>query len=468
MPPYKHMRITVIAVCMLWAWLIAVTSCKSNTNTGNGTGQEAISLPDTLHVGTLYSPMSYFIYREEQMGYDYDLVQRFGSDKGITIDLHVAPSMASLIQMLDSGIIDLAAYEIPITSEYRGHVLPAGPENTTSQVLVQRKPSKKHPGITNVTQLVGRDIYVENASKYQQRLINLNNELGGGIRIHTIDKDTLITENLIEMVSEGKLPLTVVDSDIASLNRTYYPDLDISLPISFQQRSAWGVSPKSPWLADSINSWLNDTERKKSRSRLHKRYFELSKVSPAVNINFSSGRISPYDDLFRKYAAEAGIDWRLLASQGYAESQFDTTVISWAGAKGIMQIMPRTAKAYGLSEAEILSPEPNIRCAAKIMASLDKLLENHVKNPEERTKFVLAAYNSGIAHIYDAIALAAKTGKQTDVWDDNVSDALMLKSNPEYYNDPVCKHGYFRGRQTTSYVKKVLDFYEKAKAKIKK
>jgi membrane-bound lytic murein transglycosylase F len=102
------------------------------------------------------------------------------------------------------------------------------------------------------------------------------------------------------------------------------------------------------------------------------------------------------------------------------------------------------------------------------MASLDKLLENHVKNPEERTKFVLAAYNSGIAHIYDAIALAAKTGKQTDVWDDNVSDALMLKSNPEYYNDPVCKHGYFRGRQTTSYVKKVLDFYEKAKAKIKK
>ena len=107
MPPYKHIRTTVIAVCVLWAWLIAITSCKSNTNTGNGTGQEAISLPDTLHVGTLYSPMSYFIYREEQMGYDYDLVQRFGSDKGITIDLHVAPSMASLIQMLDSGIIDI-------------------------------------------------------------------------------------------------------------------------------------------------------------------------------------------------------------------------------------------------------------------------------------------------------------------------------------------------------------------------
>lgn len=453
-----------VAICICPA---AFFSCGKGSGNSDGADSVSTAIPDTLRVGTLYSPTSYFIYREMQMGYDYDLVQRFGADKNAVIDLHVAPSLASLIQMLDSGDIDIAAYEIPITAEYRSHVLPAGPENITSQVLVQPKPSKENPGITDVTELVGRDIYVEKASKYQHRLVNLNDELGGGIRIHTIDKDTLLTEDLIEMVSEGKLPLTVVDSDIASINRTYYPDLDISLPVSFPQRSSWGVSPAKPWLADSLNAWFSTNEPKKSQARLHKRYFELSKVSPAVNINFNSGRISPYDNLFKKYAGTAKVDWRLLAAQGYAESQFDSTVVSWAGARGIMQIMPGTARAHGLAESEMASPEPNIRCAAEIMRSLDKSLTKYVENPEERIKFVLAAYNSGIAHIYDAIALAKKTGKKTDVWDDNVADALLLKSNPEYYNDPVCKYGYFRGKQTRAYVKKVMDFYEKAKMKIK-
>lgn len=463
----NRFRISTLLILSLGLLQTAFYSCGNGSGSADGADSVCTDIPDTLRVGTLYSPTSYFIYREMQMGYDYDLVQRFGADKNSVIDLRVAPSLASLIQMLDSGEIDIAAYEIPITAEYRQHVLPAGPENITSQVLVQPRSTKGNKAITNVTELIGRDIYVEKSSKYQHRLVNLNDELGGGIKIHTIDKDTLLTEDLIEMVSEGKLPLTVVDSDIASLNRTYYPELDISLPISFPQRSSWGVPPGKPWLADSLNEWFSANEPKKSQARLHKRYFELSKVSPAVNINFSSGRISPYDELFKKYAKTARQDWRLLAAQGYAESQFDTTVVSWAGARGIMQIMPATARAHGLAEGEIASPEPNIRCAAEIISSLDKSLSRYVDDPAERIKFVLAAYNSGLAHIYDAIALAEKTGKKTNVWDDNVAEALLLKSNPEYYNDPVCKYGYFRGKQTRAYVKKVMDFYEKSKQKIK-
>ena len=181
-------------------------------------------LPDTLRVGTLYSPTSYFIYREEKMGYDYDLISRFGKDKGIVIDLEVAPSLSALIEMMDSGKIDVAAYEIPITAEYRNHVIPCGTENITHQVLVQPKKGQDER-ITDVTQLVGKEIYVEKDSKYQHRLNNLNDEIGGGIIIHTVAEDTLITEDLIEMVSNGKIPLTVVDSDIAQLNKTYYNSL---------------------------------------------------------------------------------------------------------------------------------------------------------------------------------------------------------------------------------------------------
>ncbi len=119
--------------------------------------------------------------------------------------------------MLDSGKVDLIAYEVPITEHYRQYVLPCGPENITTQVLVQPKVSKQ-PAVKDVTELVGKEVYVEKDSKYLRRLRNLNDELGGGIIIREVDADSLITEDLIEMVSDGKIPLTVVDSDIARLN----------------------------------------------------------------------------------------------------------------------------------------------------------------------------------------------------------------------------------------------------------
>lgn len=451
---------------------IVMAGLLSSCRGGHGkTGADEVDtigrLPDTLRVGTLYSPTSYFIFKEEKMGYDYDMVNRFVSDKGLVLDLKVATSLNSMIAMLDSGQIDLVAYEVPITAEYKQKVMPCGVENITHQVLVQ--PRKSADGrIDDVTQLVGKDVWVEKDSKYQHRLQNLNNELGGGINIHLIDRDTLITEDLIEMVSEGKIGLTIVDSDIAQLNKTYYGDLDITLQVSFPQRASWGVSPKNAWLADSINDWIKGERPQSTQSWLLKRYFELSKSEPSVaNFKFKDGRISPYDEIFKKYAAEIGWDWRLLASQGFSESRFDTTVVSWAGARGIMQIMPSTARAFGLEADRIANPEANIATAVKILKSLNRSLQKYVPDDVERQKFIVAAYNSGIAHVYDAIALAQKYGKNPQLWDGNVAETILMKSKPEFYNDSVCKYGYFRGKQTVTYVTQVMNFYEKSKKEIK-
>lgn len=424
------------------------------------------SIPDTLRVATLYSPTSYFIYRDEPMGYDYSLLMQFAADKGIEIDLTVASSLGKMIELLDSGKVDLLAYEIPVTGEYLERIAACGPEYMTHQVLVQPKRNDKKM-IEDATELVGRDVYVESNSKYLFRMQNLNNELGGGINIHVIDRDTLITEDLIEMVSAGEIPLTVVDSDIARLNKTYYRDLDISLPLSFPQKARWGTSPDKKWLADSVNAWFAQEQPKQRQAQLLKRYFELSKDdSPSFKVDFSKGVISPFDHLFKKYAGEIDMDWRLLAAQGYHESHFDTTRVSWAGAKGIMQIMPGTARAYGLSPDRITNPEANIAAATKILKDLDISLSRKVKDHAERQKFVIAAYNSGIAHILDAIDLAEKYGKNPQVWKDNVETALLMKANPEYYTDPICRAGYFRGRQTVAYVKSVMAFYNNAIKKI--
>ncbi len=455
------------AVLLLTAGMMP--SCTLTASRHSTPDTTSTDIPDTLRVGTLYSPTSYFLLRDTEMGYDYELINRFAEEKNVVVDLTVASSLESLIALIDSGKIDIAAYDIPVTAEYRERVVAAGPEKVTTQVLVQPKASTDSTTrVTDVTQLVGREIYVENNSKYLHRLKNLNDELGGGINIHTIDRDTLITEDLIDMVSSGMIPLTVVDSDIAHLNRTYYPGLDISLPVSLSQRSAWGVRPQIAWLADSINSWLETTGVQRTNEALLKRYFELSKVYSGVNYKFTGGKISEYDQLFKKYASENGFDWRLLAAQGYIESQFNSNLVSWAGARGIMQIMPATARAFGLNENQIATPEPNIRTAASIMASIDRSMKKYIDDPDERIKFDLAAYNAGIGHIYDAIALAQKYGRNPQLWNGNVAETLKMKDRPEYYNDSVCHFGYFRGRETNAYVTRVIAFYNNSKKYVTK
>ncbi len=424
--------------------------------------------PDTLRVATLYSPTSYFIYRDQKMGYDFSLLEALVKEKGLTLDLRVATSLEDALTMLDSGRVDLVAYEVPRTSEYRDRAVSCGPRSRAAQVLVQPRGSKQHPAIKDVTELVGREVYVEAPSKYLQRINNLNSELGGGIVVHTVDSDTLITEDLINMVSRGEIPLTVVDSDIARINKTYYPNLDISLALSFEQESAWAVAPQRRWLADSIDSWLEGSVPRRENASLLKRYFELSKNSPGTYaVDFSKGHVSPFDDVLRRQAKEIGWDWRMLAALCYVESRFDSEVVSWAGARGVMQIMPATARAYGADPEAMVDPQVSISVAAKILSELDKSLSSKVPDPQERRKFVIAAYNSGLAHIYDAITIASLTGRNPQVWSGNVEEALLLKANPEYFNHPNVKYGYFRGRQTTAYVLEVLEFYDRCIAKIK-
>ena len=434
---------------------------------GGGPGEDAVRpLPDTLRVATLYSPASYFHYRDENMGFDYSLVSALAREKGMELDLTVAPSLAKALDMLDSGRVDLVAYEVPVTAESKRRVVFTGPENYTHQVLVQPRGDSV---VRDVTGLVGKDIYVPADSKYYHRLRNLDSELGGGIRIHAVDPDSITEEDLLDKVASSELPMTVVDSDIAKLNKTYYPGLDITLALSFDQQSRWAVSPAKAWLADSISAYFGGEAPRRAVNMEYRRYYEQSKAMPGpLTMNFSGGKISQYDDLFRKYSDAAGEDWRLLAAMGYVESGFDPGLVSWAGARGIMQIMPSVAQGHGVSPGALADPETSVKLAADIISSLETSLAKYVSDPDERRLFKLAAYNSGIAHILDGIALARKYGMDPQKWYGNVEKAVLMESRPEYYNDPVVKYGYFRGRQTTEYVRKVTEFYKLASKSVGK
>lgn len=415
---------------------------------------------------TLYSSTSYFQYKMDPMGYEYDLVKDFARSEGLKLNIKVAENPARLIEMLESGEADIVAYPIPINNKMKDELIYCGREEQSCQVLIQRS-NKGDTLLTDVTELIGKDVYVKPATKYYDRLKNLDVELGGGIHIKDVPEDTVTTEDLIELVSLGQIPYTISDENTARLNKTYFWNLNISLKVSFLQRSSWVVRKSSPLLAEAINQWASDKSGNHVYKAAMKRYFELSKQPFSTEMpEIRNGHVSPYDDLFRKHAKKIDWNWLLLASIAYQESRFNPNVVSWAGAEGLMGIMPNTAKALGVTPHELKNPDVGVRTGVDCLRRFRQGFSD-ITDPLERIKFTLASYNAGIGHVYDAQRLAEKYGKNPKVWDDNVAEFIRLKNDPEYYNDPVCKHGYLRGSETFNYVREVIDRFNYYKGKIK-
>ena len=452
---------------LLLIWLLAlVLSC----NNGKNEAKDQHRLPDTLTVGTLYSPTGFFILKGDTMGYDYDRICDFARSRGIALRFKVARSMPALLDMLKKRDVDVLACEIPVTAEYKSRVLHCGAVNETYQVLVQHSGKNM---IYDVTQLIGREVFVEKGSKYESRLRNLDNEVGGGITIHTVEGEAALPTELIQRVSKRDIDFTIVDSDIAQMNLSYYDSINIGLRVGFAQRSSWAVDPRNQWLADSINVWAESLDAQEYSKQALKHYFEMNRGPKPDSIKVDTlavtppGGISPYDHVFKQYAQEMGWDWRLLAAIAYSESGFDPNATSWMGARGIMQVMPKTARSFGVKEEDLSNPAVSIRVASKILKELDGIMRSKT-GPGDRIKFVLAAYNAGSGHVTDAIALARKYELDPRVWSENVEQAMLWKMDPEYYNDSVCSNGYCRGTEPVDYVIKVLNCYENYKKNYKK
>ncbi|MBR4829374.1 MAG: transglycosylase SLT domain-containing protein [Muribaculaceae bacterium] len=451
------MRHFVPFLLMIWVLSLAV-ACGGNKR--DATLQH--HLPDTLNVGTLYSPTGFFILKGDTMGYDYDRICDFARSHGIALRFKVARSMPDLLKLLKQRKVDILACEIPVTAEYKSRVIHCGAVNETYQVLVQ------HSGkgmIYDVTQLIGRDVYVEKGSKYESRLRNLDNEVGGGINIHVVEGEESLPTELISKVSKRDISFTIVDSDIAQMNLVYYDSINIGLRVGFEQRSSWAVSKRDQWLADSINMWAASVNAQEYSKQAMKHYFEMNRGPKPDSVKVDTplvtppGAISPYDHVFKQYAKAMGWDWRLLAAIAYSESSFDPNATSWMGARGLMQVMPKTARSFGVKEEDLGNPEVSIRVASKILRELDGIMRGKA-GQGDRIKFVLAAYNAGSGHVTDAIALARKYELNPRVWKENVEQAMLWKMDPEYYNDSVCTNGYCRGTEPVDYVVKVLNRYE--------
>lgn len=221
--------------------------------------------------------------------------------------------------------------------------------------------------------------------------------------------------------------------------------------------NGWLTNSNNPSLAEAINNWYKPSylaETQKQETYLLTSGSVTRHVYPWM-LSAEKGQVSTYDNLFKKYAPNAGVDWTLLAAQCYQESCFDPKAHSWAGACGLMQIMPSTADHLALPRNRIYDPEANVAAAARYMKELQEEFKD-VANPAERLKFALAAYNGGMHHVRDAMALTKKHGGVQYRWSD-VRHYILALAQPEFYRDPVVKSGYMRGTETANYVDMIVE-----------
>ncbi|MCM1451941.1 MAG: transglycosylase SLT domain-containing protein [Clostridium sp.] len=448
--------------------LSAGAICAAGVAACNSGGETAdVTLPDTVRVVTLYGPSSYFEYKDTLMGYDYEMMEELAKEHGFAVDWIVAGSLDQAINMVNGDSALILASDVPSKEEYKRRVQLCGPKNFVEHVLVQP------PGdtvIVDVNQLAGHTVYVEKGSKSEEELEKINKSLGGKIGIRPVDPDSLATEDMLAAVAHGDIRLAIVDSKTARLNRTYYPDMNITLAITAPELAQWAVAHSNKGLAKMLDRWMTDSLPLQRQGEILTKYFETLKNQPVEGAgydrNFANGYASPFDHYYKEHTDGSHWDWRLLAAQGYAESRFNPTAKSWAGATGVMQIMPKTARDFGLKKSEMTDPSRSIETAVKILNHYENLILPYVEDPIERQKFVIASYNSGPGHVLDAIRLAKKYGYDPQVWDDNVEKAMLMKMNKKYYRDPVVRHGYSRGRETVDYVDRIWNYYGDAIQKI--
>ncbi len=470
---------------------LVLVSCREKRELFNQTGKlqenteiqpvafdiEAIRQRGRLVAILTNSSTGYFIYHGQPMGYEYELLTRLAADLQLKLDIKLANNVEEAIHMLNTGAGDLIAFNIAVTAARQEDVAFTEPHHEVRQVLVQRKPEhwrrmKYHQIeeslIRNPLQLEGKQVHVAEKSAYAARLKNLEEEMGSDINI-VESANGFNTEAFIRQVAQGEIPYTVAGEDVALVNATYYPDLDVQTFISFPQKIAWATRRNAPGLLASVNQWLQGMKKQTEYYVIYNKYFKSPKTTlKRVHSDYyavATSHISPYDAAIKQAANGLGWDWRLLTAQVYQESHFNTEAASSKGALGLMQLLPETGQMYGVSD--MLNPEQSIKAGVAYLNWLDKLWKKYIPENEERIKFVLASYNAGQGHVLDARRLAKKYGKNPDKWDGNVAFFLEMKSKPKYYKDPVATSGYCRGAEPVHYVEDILSRYTSYKQLVK-
>ena len=448
---------------------------------------DAIRARDTLVVAIASNSTTYFVYKGEPLGYEYELLKEFAAEHDLALRLQVSQHRDSLMAMLADGRADVAAGRlVPLPSD-SGRFAFTRALYRTEPVLVQQKapaaaaaarlphpadtmlkrgPAERAPRqvagatlrarlVQHPSELAGRRVTLPQRSPFGQTLLELADSITGDIAVVQVDASP---EVVMREVAKGNVDYTVAEADLAKLQGTQFTNLLVRPVVGGPKKVAWAVPRGARRLRETLDDWIASERTTARYAGLYRKYYIDARAYgvrvASRYLTSQTGTLSPYDTLLKAFAPRLGWDWRLLGSQMYQESRFDPNARSWVGARGLMQLMPGTAKQFRVRA--IADPRANVEGGVRYLEWLQKYWRNRIVDEEERLRFVLASYNAGAGHVEDAQRLAEKKGDDPQKWDD-VAYWLLQLSKAEHYGDPVVRYGYVRGLEPVTYVSVILE-----------
>ncbi len=401
---------------------------------------------------TRNSPHCYYIYRDEPMGFEYELARAFAEYLGVELKLKLVDNWESMVPALRTGGGAFIAAGITITPRRRKQAAFSDGYMDIQQYIIAHR---NNPNIRKIEDLAGKTIHVRKATTYAERLAELQKKysLDFAIELHP----DLPTEELIQQVAEGEIELTVADSNIAMLNRRHYPGAVMAAPINDQQQLGWAVHPEAQQLLEKINAFFKIIKENGKFEEIYNKYYGDTEDFDYVDLRAFHRRVktrlSRYSPFIKAAAKKHGFDWRLVAAQIYQESHMNPWAKSNAGARGLMQLLPGTARDLGVQD--IFNPVENINAGVQHLKKLYESFEG--ANPDDRLLLALAAYNIGEGHIEDARNLAVEMNLDPDSWE-SLTQTLPLLRYRKYYKKS--KYGYCRGTEPIVYTKQIMIYYD--------
>ena len=445
------------ALCVFTIGFIGIALLIHNKDIGHSLDTvDRIQQTGKLRLITTNAVNTYYYYEGKPTGFEFDLASEFAEYMNVELDI-VTPGWNNMFAYLDQGKGDFIAAGLAITQQRLEHADFSIPFMTIQQRIVHHNLVF---GPKNVDDMEFRTFHVRRGTSYHSRLEELKNS---GIDLKYILHDNTPTQELISMIQDRQIKFTVADSNLALLNKRYFPDIKIGIPIQERESLAWAVRKNDARILKEINRFLLHANQTGILKRITEKYYDNIRNFDAYELKKFHQRIKTrlprYKDVIVEEAAKYGFDWRLVAAVVYQESHFNPNARSFTNVRGLMQVTTATAREMGISNR--LNPKESIRAGIKYLNEMVQRFE-YIEDNYQRLLFALASYNIGYGHVRDAMRIAEQKGYDPENWQ-TLKTTLPLLSKASYYKKT--KHGYARGWEPVHYVERILTYFDILKQK---
>lgn len=406
-----------------------------------------------LHVITRVAPSIYVESEDGATGYDYELVRLFADELGVELRVRVAEDNAEILSVLDRNYAHLGMAGLSPQPVLDGRYQTVTVGINAQSILVYHRDVARPETLDS---LAGNTIHVAADSNHEYRLNEAKEQLPDlQWQVHP----GLDAAGILTRVESGEFPYAIVSSNELDLNHVFYPMVKEAFSVGDPAELAW-LFPQAQdnSLARAVEEFLEGLRSDGTLAQISERFYghldRLNYVGARTFMHHVENRLPKYEALFRDYAQEFNMDWRLLAAIGYQESHWRPNAVSPTGVRGLMMLTRNTASHIGINNR--LDAEESIQGGAKYFRIVHEKIPERIPEPD-RTWFALASYNVGFGHLEDARRLTEGAGKDPDRWMD-VKEFLPLLAQKEWYTKT--RFGYARGHEPVIYVQNIRRYYD--------